>query len=225
MTEVSKSQIDRLGQRLVGTPTPDDLQFLATYRQSFQGPLKEVADLVGKASADLPRSALSARPAKSTVSIIRKLQRESIRLSQMQDIAGCRLVVSTIDEQDAVVQALVREHPGWSVYDRRARPSYGYRAVHVVATVGGKPIEIQVRTAPQHGWAEYSETLDRVAHGDVKYGGGPADVRESLDRLSDIVARLERGEPPEGELSLGELLASLGIMLIGIIAQRRRDDK
>jgi hypothetical protein len=42
MTEVSKSQIDRLGQRLVGTPTADDLQFLATYRQSFQGPLKEV---------------------------------------------------------------------------------------------------------------------------------------------------------------------------------------
>jgi putative GTP pyrophosphokinase len=107
-----------------------------------------VADLVGKASADLPRSALSARPAKSTVSIIRKLRRESIRLSQMQDIAGCRLVVSTIDEQDAVVEASVREHPGWSVYDRRARPSYVYRAVHVVATVGGKPVEIQVRDRP-----------------------------------------------------------------------------
>jgi hypothetical protein len=87
------------------------------------------------------------------------------------------------------------------------------------------PSRSRYGTAPQHGWAEYSETLDGVAHGDVKYGGGPADVRESLDRLSDIVARLERGEPPEGELSLGELLASLGVMLIGHIAQRRRDDK
>jgi hypothetical protein len=82
-----------------------------------------------------------------------------------------------------------------------------------------------VRTAAQHGWAEYSEILDRVAGGDVKYGGGPADIREPLDRLSEIVARLERGEPPAGGMSLWDLIGILGIILIGYTAQRRRDDQ
>jgi ppGpp synthetase/RelA/SpoT-type nucleotidyltranferase len=107
-----------------------------------------VANLVREASAGLPRAAFSARPAKSTVSIVRKLRRESIRLSQMQDIAGCRLVASSIEEQDAVVQALPREHHDWSVHDRRTRPSYGYRAVHVVARGGGKPVESRCGPPP-----------------------------------------------------------------------------
>jgi putative GTP pyrophosphokinase len=225
MSELSKAQVDKLGQRLISEPTADDLRLLASYRQSFEVPLQEVAALVRMASASLPRSALSTRPAKSTVSIVRKLRRESIRLSQMQDIAGCRLVVSSIQEQDALVRGLRAEHPDWHVHDRRVRPSHGYRAVHLVATVGGKPIEIQVRTAMQHGWAEYSELLDRLVQGEVKYGGGPSDVRERLDRLSTIVARLETGKPPEGELSLWDLLQTIGMMLMGLTPQRRRDDR
>jgi hypothetical protein len=88
-----------------------------------------------------------------------------------------------------------------------------------------KPIEIQVRTTAQHGWAEYSEALDRLSGGDVKYGGGPADVRESLDRLSLIVASIEQGQPQEGELSLSDVLGALGIIFLGYMAQRRRNDR
>jgi hypothetical protein len=36
------------------------------------------------------------------VSIVHKLWRESIRLSQMQAIAGCRSLLSCFKEQDAV---------------------------------------------------------------------------------------------------------------------------
>jgi ppGpp synthetase/RelA/SpoT-type nucleotidyltranferase len=43
------------------------------------------------------------RPAKSTTSITEKLHRESIRLTQIQDIAGCRIVISDIAEQERVV--------------------------------------------------------------------------------------------------------------------------
>jgi hypothetical protein len=184
MPDISRSQVDRLGERLKGAPTPEDLQILAAYRQSFQPALAEVAEIVRAVGADLPRSALGTRPAKSTVSIIRKLRRESIRLTQMQDIAGCRLVVSTVTEQDAALASLIRDHHAWPVHDRRTRPSYGYRAVHVIAAV-------QIGIALQRGWADVSEALDR-ARGDIKYGGGPADARERLDRLSDIVATLEQ---------------------------------
>jgi putative GTP pyrophosphokinase len=225
MPDISRSQVDRLGERLKGAPTPEDLQILATYRQSFQPALAEVAEIVRAVGADLPRSALSTRPAKSTVSIIRKLRRESIRLTQMQDIAGCRLVVSTVTEQDAALASLIRDHHAWPVHDRRTRPSYGYRAVHVIAAVQGKPIEIQIRTALQHGWAEFSEALDRAAGDDIKYGGGPAEARETLDRLSDIVATLEQGKRLDAEMSPWDLISALGMMLIGYMAQRRGDDQ
>jgi ppGpp synthetase/RelA/SpoT-type nucleotidyltranferase len=224
MPDISRSQVDRLGERLKGTPTAEDLQLLADYRRSFQPALAEVVEIVRAAGAILPQSALSTRPAKSTVSIIRKLRRESIRLSQMQDIAGCRLVVSSVTDQDAVVAALLPDRPLWTVQDRRTSPSYGYRAVHVIAAVQRKPIEIQVRTALQHGWAEISEALDRVAGGDIKYGGGPAEARETLDRLSDIVATLEQGKPLDPEVSPRDLINALGMMLIGYMAQRRGGD-
>jgi len=36
--------------------------------------------------------------------------------------------------------------------DRRAKPSHGYRAVHLITKVAAKPVEIQVRTELQDGW-------------------------------------------------------------------------
>jgi ppGpp synthetase/RelA/SpoT-type nucleotidyltranferase len=38
--------------------------------------------------------------------------------------------------------------------------------------VGGKRVEIQVRTAPQQAWAELSEKLSDVVDRALKYGGG-----------------------------------------------------
>jgi hypothetical protein len=95
----SKSEIDRLGNRLKGgQPTDDDLNALAVYRRSFG----ESYETVVGAKRDVLRLEPTGRPAKSTTSLIGKLQRETIRLSQVQDIAGCRLIVRDLLEQDRV---------------------------------------------------------------------------------------------------------------------------
>jgi (p)ppGpp synthase/HD superfamily hydrolase len=87
----SKSKIDQLGDRLrKGAIDEDDLRLLDAYRRSFAESYEFVVD---KIRQDL-RLVPTGRPAKSTSSIIDKLDRESIRLSQIQDIAGCRIVVS-----------------------------------------------------------------------------------------------------------------------------------
>jgi putative GTP pyrophosphokinase len=39
------------------------------------------------------------RPAKSTGAILAKLRRERIRLTQIQDIAGCRIIVDGIADR------------------------------------------------------------------------------------------------------------------------------
>ncbi len=183
----SKTQIDRLGERLrKGAIEDSDLRLLDAYRRSFV-PAYEVVNAVIK---EIIASKPTGRPAKSTTSIVEKLNRETIRLTQMQDIAGCRLVVGPIWNQNKVVK-LLKAKLKTVVVDRRKQPSNGYRAVHVIATADDKPIEIQVRTTLQHLWAELSEKLADVVDPSIKYGGGPEELRTFLDRLSKTIADVE----------------------------------
>ncbi len=112
----------------------------------------------------------------------------------MQDIAGCRVVVTGVVEQERVIASLVAVFPEVSVMDRREKPSYGYRAVHIIANIFGKPVEIQVRTALQHGWAEVSEKASDVIDPTIKYGGGPEFWRSCLSSSSEAVAAYEVAE-------------------------------
>ncbi len=114
-----------------------------------------------------------------------------MRLTQMQDIAGCRVVVSDIASQSRIIGVLERMFEV-TIIDRRARPSYGYRAVHVVAKSDGLPVEVQVRTDLQHVWAELSEKLADTFGIALKYGGGPVSIRKTLDDYSALIADFEQ---------------------------------
>jgi ppGpp synthetase/RelA/SpoT-type nucleotidyltranferase len=134
------------------------------------------------------------RPAKSTTSIIDKRQRESIRLRQMQDVAGCRIIVGDVLDQDRLLQRVQKTFPGCAIADRRRRPSHGYRAVHVIVKVESRPIEIQVRTRLQHMWAEVSERLSDSVGVALKYGRGPKNHQGLLAGASNLVAQIEAQE-------------------------------
>ena len=187
---VSKTQIDRLGGRLKGGDhTEDDLQSLDDYRRSFGEAYLAVIRTI-RQRGESP----TGRMAKSTVSIVEKLRRESIRLSQIQDIAGCRIIVVNVVRQDQVVAFLKTDFPEAAVIDRRVSPSYGYRAAHIIAEVSGKPIEIQVRSSLQHLWAELSEKASDILDPTIKYGGGPDSWRTILTVSSEEVAAYEKLE-------------------------------
>src|SRR6266511_3686917 len=100
---ISKSQIDQLGVRLkAGNPQHADIRLLDEYRRSFDEAYAHVVTTI----RDRLKLQPTGRPAKSTTSIIEKLQRETIRLSQVQDIAGCRVLVRDMAHQDHVVARL-----------------------------------------------------------------------------------------------------------------------
>lgn len=186
--KLSSTQVDRLGGRLRSGPvTESDLRLLDGYRQSF-GETYEVVVRTIRGKLELEPTG---RPAKSTTSIIEKLRRESIRLSQIQDIAGCRMVMSDVLEQDRTVEALRDCFPAASVIDRRVTPSHGYRAVHIIPRISDKLVEIQVRSLLQHLWAELSEKLSDVLDPSIKYGGGETAIREGLAKTSEIVGKQE----------------------------------
>jgi ppGpp synthetase/RelA/SpoT-type nucleotidyltranferase len=50
----------------------------------------------------------------------------------------------------------------------------GYAAVHVIVFPEGTPIEIQIRTAWQHEWAELFEKLADLVGRGIRYGEPPA---------------------------------------------------
>ena len=207
-TELSKTQVDRLGDRLrKGNITEADLRLLDQYRRSFTEAYEVVVEAVRNELSLEP----TGRPAKSTTSISDKLRRESIRLSQIQDIAGCRLIVSDIAAQESVVQSLTTLFEHTTISDRRAKPSHGYRAVHVIVNSRGKLIEIQVRTTLQHIWAELSEKFSDVIDPAIKYGGGHSVLQQELIELSALVARVEalEGEMEFRSVDFRERLTSI----------------
>jgi len=192
--EISKTKIDRLGKRLrKGNIAEDDLRLLDEYRRSFTDAYAAVVERIRQNLALEP----TGRPAKSTTSIAGKLLRESVRLTQIQDTAGCRIVVPDIAEQERVLTSLLELFPTSTVSDRRAKPSHGYRAVHLIAQVGGKLVEIQIRTTLQQLWAELSEKLSDLSDPAIKYGEGNPSLKEMLRLASEIVSM---NEGPESQL-------------------------
>ena len=188
MSNLSKTQIDKLGDRLrKGGITEADLKILDSYRKSYGRAYEKVIRIIQEKLHLEP----TGRPAKSTSSIVDKLNRESIRLSQIQDIAGCRIVAESIQEQNKIVSQVKTSFSSVVLIDRRLKPSYGYRAVHLIIKVDEKLIEIQVRTILQHEWAELSERFSDKIDPAIKYGGGVSTIQESLLKLSGFMQTMK----------------------------------
>lgn len=129
--------------------------------------------------------------------IINKLIRfDSMRLTQMEDIGGCRTVLAGPDEVAAVGRRIEQK---WSVryrsdYRVEGKPKTGYRALHYVVIRRERMIEVQLRTASQHQWAELVErTASRLDY-DLKDGQGPDDLIEYFRMASEVIWLRETGE-------------------------------
>jgi len=188
---LTNSAIDRLGESLRENHFSEgSLRQLDSFRQLFRPAYRAVADTLARKL----RLDVTGRPSKSTNSICDKLRRERCRLSQVQDIAGFRVVVDDVYRQDLVTDAVTIFMPGSTVFDRRAKPNNGYRAVHVVTFIDRRPVEVQIRSVLQHLWAEVSEKLSDTVDPAIKYGGGSAQIRELLSVLSNGIKDFEDGE-------------------------------
>jgi hypothetical protein len=173
---VSKSQVERLGKRLVESdaPSPVDLQLLRRLLLVRSSALETAIGRVRDELALAPTSRI-----KNTGTILEKLRRNGgSGLKSIQDLAGMR-IVGDFDRrgQDDVVSAVCDLFAGETrkpkVIDRRIEPMHGYSAVHVIVFPDDAPIEIQVRTEWQHEWAELFEKLADLVGRGIRYGEPP----------------------------------------------------
>jgi len=204
---LTKSQINKLGERLrkeepISTEALDQLQ---TFRALHDAPLINAQLRIRE------ELRIDASPRLKTIgTIVEKLRREKTRLSEMQDIAGLRIVRSmSWNAQSNYVHKIEALFPDARTIDRRRKPSHGYRAVHVITRVDGYLVEIQVRSVLQNLWAQTMERLADTWGRGIRYGDVPrshaADVGELLD-ISKSIASIEEIQRTINQLKrLGDL--------------------
>ena len=180
-------EIDALGERLRGNITVAD----RTLYESFKGELDLLRHSLEDQLRRLAPGAVISSRTKRVETVAAKLRRRSdLRLSQVTDLAGCRIVVSGQANQRAVVERLLATYHVLQVDDKSDSPKFGYRAVHLDVRHQGKLVEIQVQTGNQHLWQMVSE-LSAGYDVSIKYGGGLPEVSQALQELSELAWRCD----------------------------------
>lgn len=176
---INITQTNNLGHRLRHEGiTPDD-------RERFEWLLSDCFGVLLEVQADLRKAmpAIAFTPRLKTVdTIIDKLRRErTMALSRMRDIAGMRIVEQMNRvQQDVLVREVHQAIGGGLIVDRRKRPTFGYRAVHIEHQRRGIYVEVQVRTTMQDQWAQIVERLADSWGRQVRYGGGPPEPKREI---------------------------------------------
>lgn len=138
---------------------------------------------------------------KPVQSIIKKAQTKHISMeniaTEMQDIAGLRMMCQFVDDIETVVQ-LLRNRNDFRIVEERnyishKKPS-GYRSYHVVIeypvqTIHGEQVilaEIQIRTLAMNFWATIEHSLN------YKYQGQfPEEIKMRLQRAAEAAFLLD----------------------------------
>lgn len=186
----SRAAVDRAGRTLLredasGAEADAAWGVLANWRSVHAFPLNTATmDLRQKVKRVAP-GALVVQRQKRARSILAKLAKESsMRLTQMQDIGGCRAVVNTLDDVYKLRELYLKSR---SQHELVAEADYiknpkasGYRSLHLIYRFMSKGhpgynklmFEVQLRTVTQHAWATAVETVGAVVGQALKASEG-----------------------------------------------------
>lgn len=132
---------------------------------------------------------------KNTYSIYRKMLRKKLRLLQVIDLLGFRIIVSGVDDCYRVlgmVHHVYKPVPGgFEDYIANSKAN-GYQSLHTTCIgPGGHKIEVQIRTREMHHVAESGIAAHWMYKGGVKAGASApqARAREWLSTLFETVGQ------------------------------------
>lgn len=222
----SKTQINKAGKLIGSGGTPAEIsearEKVSNFRSAHTYPLFSVTIHVRKNALVVNPAAIVARRLKRLPTIIDKLKRHpNMNVTTMHDLGGCRVILETVAEVDALVERLQGARRAQNVITRsydylRRHPGpqdTGYRGVHLVyeyrATKPdflGSAVEVQIRTGLQHAWATAVETLDLFGGTRLKYGTGDEDLKRFFLVVSSLMAVDEGLPQPQAAATTPEAL-------------------
>jgi hypothetical protein len=205
---ITKSQIKNIGKKLRSSEVSSkisntDLETLNLWRSHHSPSLKYYAKLIKDESFKLgidESDFTVTQRLKRIHSIILKLKRfENMQLSTMDDIAGLRIVVDSIEQVNRLMTVLkekIGKNKIVKLNNYITHPkSDGYRSVHIIYKVSKIPsihIELQIRSMLQHYWATGVEVFGTLEKTSFKTGDGNLEWKEFFNLLSSRFAIKER---------------------------------
>jgi len=232
----SRREIDDAGQAIISLPRNSParnaaLDIVNNWRSCHGFPLQSIRyTLAARATQKIGPHAVVVQRIKRLRSIQIELEQQTtMRLSQMQDLGGCRAIVNVVDEVDTLVaiydKAAARNRRGSpkllrkTDYIMNPKPDR-YRGVHLIMgyqsaakpEYNGQKIEIQIRSRLQHAWATAVETYEvfTVQALKTKIKSVSADVSRFFALVSNSFAITEKRNPvPDTPTDMTELRAQL----------------
>lgn len=207
--QYSRTQVDRAGE-ILSSDNQDPVQLyeaftiINNWRAAHQYPLNTFQMTLRRRSKKFANNPMISQRIKRLESIERKLLSGTIKLSQMQDIGGCRSVLESAPEvlllRDAHLASRA-EHIFKNQKDYILNPKDdGYRGVHLIFRYKGSPkysvydklqIEVQIRSQMQHAWATAVEAVGTFTKQALKWRGGDAEWHRFFSLMSSAIAKLE----------------------------------
>ncbi|MDF1761953.1 MAG: hypothetical protein P1U57_00960 [Oleibacter sp.] len=194
---LSNSQITKLGDRLRDSElSENDLTMLDEFRQTFSDVDEQAYKIIRDTLVKFDDLTITKRKRKTQQSIVEKLKRQpKLRLPQMQDIAGCRIVIEGGTQRAQNVNSVLEkafEQQQWQI-ESKDRDEHGYHAIHIIVKMDAKFYEIQLRTYAQDVWANLVESLSDEKN-TLKYGGSVQEqgVMTQLKTLADEFSKIDK---------------------------------
>jgi ppGpp synthetase/RelA/SpoT-type nucleotidyltranferase len=214
----SRPQVNRAGRILLDVQMEKQivvehaLQMVNNWRATHNYPLNTFQVSLRKKAKAVDAEALVAQRIKRLTSIMYKLQRfPEMKLTQMQDIGGCRAIVKSVRLVDGLVLSYERsdlKHALATKDDYIQTPqASGYRGVHLVyryfsdknkTIYNDLKIEIQFRSQLQHAWATAVETVGTFIGQALKASRGREDWLRFFALMSSAIAMREKRPPVPG---------------------------
>lgn len=182
------------------------------WREQHLVAMRQIRAQLAAANRVLATGGVTAARLKRMPAIRNKLRRLPYKLSEVQDLGGCRVILPTL----ADVRRFEARLANSSRHHRREVDDYivrakrdGYRSLHLLLDhrddrfpeYRDLRIELQVRTHLQHAWATAVEALGLYLHVNIKGGGGSQEWRRLLMLMSCEFAESEGCEPVRGSPS------------------------
>lgn len=215
----SKKDVQRAGEVLISDnpleKNPElfkwSMEILSDWRANHAYSLDHVTNLLQGKSLKVDKKSIVVKRLKRTPSIIKKLRRFNLmKLRNMQDIAGCRSILSSTKNVQKVKRELNKKRE-YRVRDYIKKPKPdGYRGIHLIGKINRRgngtqySVEIQLRSKIQHSWATAVEIIDLFTNQALKSNEGKQDWLDFFKYISHEFSKLEQINNPPIENSLSE---------------------
>jgi len=214
----SKKRVDWAGDILINESSSEEeinkaIEILDNWRAIHRYPMHILKKRLRNISESMDKESFTVQRLKRLPSIIKKLQRvyqgdkPTMKLSQMQDIAGCRAVMPTIKQARELYEKHYLKgdikHLKVNEKDYIITPKTdGYRSIHLIyrynsdkegkKDYNGLLVEVQIRSKLQHLWATAIEIVDFFTKQAIKSNEGQKEWIDFFMLVSSAFAIMEK---------------------------------